>query len=76
MFAPRSIHSSTSFSSKIISMDFTLIFSILILGIVSMFAMYSTDNGSFDYHTKNHIIRFVIFFFFFLTISFFQVNFW
>ena len=76
MFAPRSIHSSTSFSSKIISMDFTLIFSILILGIVSMFAMYSTANGSFDYHTKNHIIRFVIFFFFFLTISFFQVNFW
>ena len=76
MFAPRSIHTSTSISSKIISMDFTLIFSILILGIVSMFAMYSTANGSFDFHTKNHIIRFTIFFFFFLTISFFQVNFW
>ena len=38
--------------------------------------MYSTDGGNFDYHTKNHIIRFITFFLFFLIISFFQIRFW
>ena len=53
-----------------------LIFSILLLGIISMFAMYSTDGGKFDYHTKSHILRFGIFFIMFLIISFFQIRFW
>ena len=71
MFQPRSIQSSMSFRDKVMSMDFVLIFSILLLGIISMFAMYSTDGGKFDYHTKSHILRFGIFFFMFLIISFF-----
>ena len=62
MFQPRSIQSSMTLRDKVMSMDFILIFSILILGIVSMFAMYSTDGGKFDYHTKSHILRFGIFF--------------
>jgi rod shape determining protein RodA len=57
-------------------MDYILIFSVLTLGIVSMFAMYSTDGGEFDYHTKSHIIRFTIFFILFFIISFFQIRFW
>ena len=60
MFTPRSIQSSLSLRQKLISMDYILIFSVLTLGIVSMFAMYSTDGGEFDYHTKSHIIRFTI----------------
>ena len=39
-----------------------LVFSILILGIISMFAMYSTDGGEFKYHTNSHILRFFVFF--------------
>ena len=66
MFQPRSIQSSMTLRDKVMSMDFILIFSILILGIVSMFAMYSTDGGKFDYHTKSHILRFGIFFIMFL----------
>ena len=57
-------------------MDYVLVLSILLLGIVSMFAMYSTDGGQFNYHTKSHILRFGIFFLMFLTISFFQIRFW
>ena len=76
MFKPRSIQSSLSFRDKFISLDFTLIFSVLCLGIISMFAMYSTDGGQFKYHTNSHILRFFIFFLMFLTISFFQVRFW
>ena len=76
MFNPRSIQSSLSLRQKLISMDYILIFSVLTLGIVSMFAMYSTAGGEFDYHTKSHIIRFTIFFILFFIISFFQIKFW
>ena len=76
MFQPRSIQSSLSIREKILSLDFILVFSILILGLMSMFAMYSTDGGEFKYHTKSHIIRFCVFFTMFLILSFFQIRFW
>jgi len=76
MFQPRSIQSSLSLKDKIISIDYILVFSILILGIVSMFAMYSTDGGEFKYHTKSHILRFFVFFIMFFCLSFVQIRFW
>ena len=76
MLQSRFIQSSLSLREKVFSLDYILIFSILILGILSMFAMYSTGGGTFDYHTKNHIIRFTIFFLFFIIISFFDTRFW
>ena len=66
MFAPRSIQSSLSFRDKLFSIDYVLVLSIFILGIVSIFAMYSTDRGEFDYHTRSHILRFGVFFSYFL----------
>ena len=62
MFQPRSIQSSLSFRDKLYSIDYVLVISILVLGITSMFAMYSTDGGEFKYHTESHILRFFIFF--------------
>ena len=76
MFQPRSIQTSLSFRDKIYSLDYILICSVLFIGIASMFAMYSTDGGEFNYHTKSHIIRFLVFFSLFLVISFFQIRFW
>ena len=76
MFQARSIQSSLSLKDKFISIDYVLVFTILILGIVSMFAMYSTDGGEFKYHTKSHILRFLIFFLMFLILSFVQIRFW
>ncbi len=76
MFRPGSIQSHLSFKDKLFSLDLTLFFSILILGIVSFFAMYSTDAGVFDYHTKSHIVRFIVFFTLFIVISFIKLNFW
>ena len=70
MFQPRSIQTSLSLRDKIMSMDYVLIISILILGIISMFAMYSTDGGEFAYHTKSHIVRFFAFFLLFFAASF------
>ena len=66
MLAHRSIQSSLTLRDKIFSLDYILILSVLILGIISMFAMYSTDGGEFNYHTKSHILRFSVFFLMFL----------
>ena len=52
----------TSFLEKVKSVDYVLVFVVLAKGIISCFAMYSTDGGSFSYYTKSHIIRFSIFF--------------
>ncbi len=76
MFQPRSIQSSLSFKDKILSIDYVLVLAILILGVVSMFAMYSTDGGEFKYHTKSHILRFSVFFIMFFFLSFVQIRLW
>jgi len=76
MLQPRSIQSSFSLRDKIISIDYILVLSILVLGITSMFAMYSTDGGEFKYHTNSHILRFLIFFGMFFIISFIKIRFW
>ena len=76
MFQSRSIQSSLSFKDKLFSIDYTLVLSVLILGIVSMFAMYSTDGGEFKYHTSSHILRFSVFFVMFIILSFVQIRFW
>ncbi len=76
MFQPRSIQSSLNFKDKISSIDYILVFSILILGIISILAMYSTDGGEFKYHTNSHSLRFFIFFGMFFIFSFVQIRFW
>ena len=67
---------SLSFKDKFFSLDFFLVFLILLLGVISFFAMYSTEQGNYGYFTKNHVYRFSIFFTLFLILSFFRVQFW
>ena len=76
MLQPRSIQSSLSLKDKIFSIDYVLVFSILVLGVLSMFAMYSTDGGQFKYHTNSHILRFFVFFGLFFFVSLVQIRFW
>ena len=61
---------------RFIGLDFTLLISILILGVISIFAQYSSSGGSFDYFAKSHAIRFGIFFIFFILVSFFNIRIW
>ena len=65
-----------SFRDKILSLDFPLIFLILLLGIISLFAMYSTEQGKFGYYTQSHLYRFSIFFTVFVIVSFLRIQFW
>ena len=76
MFRSGSIQSHLSLRDKIFSLDPLLTGSIFLIGIISFFAMYSTDGGQFAYHTKSHIIRFFIFFFLFFAVSFINLSFW
>ena len=48
MLQQRSIQSSLTLRDKILSIDYVLVISIFVLGIISMFAMYSTDGGEFN----------------------------
>jgi len=63
-----------SIGDKIVAFDFVLVFSILLLGAISLFAMYSSERGTFSYHTQNHLYRFSIFFLFFILISFINIR--
>tara|TARA_B100000029_G_scaffold515518_2_gene623040 strand:+ start:104 stop:1228 length:1125 start_codon:yes stop_codon:yes gene_type:complete len=61
---------------KIFNMDFQLFFLVILLGIISIFAMYSTARGNFDYYTKSHLYRFIIFFVIFIVSSLLSISFW
>jgi len=61
---------------KIKELDFILLFSILLLGFISLATMYSTDGGQILFHTKSHFTKFLIFTMLMLVISFLNIKFW
>ena len=65
-----------TFLEKIKSIDYILVVVILLIGIISSFAMYSTDGGQFKFHTISHILKFSLFFVLFIILSFLRVGFW
>ena len=76
IYSSSRLHSPVSIRDKIFSLDLTLLFSILLLGVISIFAQFSSSGGTFDYFSKSHAIRFGIFFILFLVVSFTNINFW
>ena len=65
-----------TFLEKIKSIDYILVAVILLIGIISSFAMYSTDGGQFRYHTNSHILKFSLFFILFIILSFIRIGLW
>ena len=76
LYSRNSLHSPFAIRDKLFSLDFILFFSVLLLGIISIFAQYSSAGGVWESHSINHIIRFVIFFSFFILVSFIDINIW
>ena len=74
MFLQSSLSDNSTFFQKLRSLDYILLFCILLLGIISSFAMYSTDGGELLYHSKSHIIRFITFFIMMIFISFINIR--
>ena len=76
MFQHSRLDSDLTFFQKLKNLDYILLFSIILLSIISVFVMYSTDGGEILYHTKSHFIKLLIFFPLMLIVSFFNIKFW
>jgi rod shape determining protein RodA len=76
LYSRHALHSPFSVRDKLFNLDFILFFSILLLGIISIFAQFSSSGGNFDYYSKSHAIRFCLFFILFLVTSFTPIRFW
>ena len=76
MYIQSSLSDKTTFFQKLRSLDYIMLLCVLVLGIISSFAMYSTDGGELLYHSESHIIRFVIFFIMMIFISFINIKTW
>ena len=76
LYSRNSLHTPFAVRDKFFHLDFILLFSILLLGIISIFAQFSSSGGEFDYFSKSHAIRFCVFFILFLVVSFINIRFW
>jgi rod shape determining protein RodA len=76
MYHYKRLNTDQSFFQKIKNLDYILLTCILVLSILSVFIMYSTDGGEFLYHTKSHLVKLVVFFVLMIVISFFNIKFW
>ena len=71
-----SFNTQLSFIQKVKNFDYILLFCILLLGIISATAMYSTDGGEILFHSKSHITKFLIFFPMMIILSFLNIKIW
>ena len=76
MYFQTSFSNQSTFFQKVKSFDYILFFSILIVGTISIFAMYSSDGGDFSSHATSHLLRFAIFFLMMIIISFINIKTW
>ena len=71
-----SFNTKLTFFQKLKNFDFILLTCILLLGIISSLSMYSTDGGEILFHSKSHILKFLIFFPMMIVLSFFHIKIW
>ena len=65
-----------TFFQKLKNFDYILLICILLLGLISILSMYSTDGGEILFHSKSHISKFLLFFIMMIFMSFFNIKFW
>jgi len=76
MFQHNRLSNELTFWQKVKELDFVLLISILLLSVLSLFVMYSTDGGEILYHTKSHFSKIIIFFPLMILIAFFNIKWW
>ena len=65
-----------NFFSKLANFDYVLLVCILLLGLISLATMYSTDGGKILFHTKSHFTKLIVFTIMMLIFSFINIKFW
>ena len=76
MFFQSQLSNQLTFFQKIKSIDYILLLCVLVIGVISGFAMYISDGGELLYHTKSHLIRFSVFFLMMFFLSFINIKTW
>ena len=76
MYQRDRLNSELSFFHKIKEIDYTVLICIILLSIISLLVMYSTDGGEVLYHTKSHFSKLVVFFPLMILIAFFNIRYW
>ena len=76
MFQHNRLNNEITLIQKIKNLDYTLLLSVALLSIISVFVMYSTDGGEVLFHTKNHFIKLSVFFPLMIIVAFFNIKFW
>ena len=62
MFQHNRLNSEITLIQKIKNLDYILLTSVIVLSVISVFVMYSTDGGEVLFHTKNHFVKLAVFF--------------
>ena len=76
MFQHNRLNNELTFFQKVKNLDFILLFCLILLSVISVLVMYSTDGGQVLYHTKSHFIKLLTFFSLMIVISFFNIRLW
>ena len=76
MFQHDRLNSEITLIQKIKNLDYILLVSVILLSVMSVFVMYSTDGGEILFHTKNHSLKLAIFFPLMIFVAFFNIKFW
>ncbi len=62
MFQQNRLNNEITLIQKIKNLDYILLTSVIVLSVISVFVMYSTDGGEVLFHTKNHFVKLAAFF--------------
>ena len=76
MFQHDRLNNEITLFQKIKNLDYILLISIILLSVLSVFVMYSTDGGEILFHTKNHFVKLAVFFPLMIFVAFFNIKFW
>ncbi len=76
MFQHDRLNNEITLLQKIKNLDYILLISVILLSVLSVFVMYSTDGGEILFHTKNHFVKLAVFFPLMIFIAFFNIKFW
>ena len=76
MFQHDRLNNEITLFQKIKNLDYVLLISVILLSVLSVFVMYSTDGGEILFHTKNHFVKLAVFFPLMIFVAFFNIKFW
>ena len=76
MFQHDRLSNEITLFQKIKNLDYILLISVILLSVLSVFVMYSTDGGEILFHTKNHFVKLAVFFPLMIFVALFNIKFW